>query len=163
MKRIIGLILIVILSLGLLPTTTYAYDEVLPEWQDIVLSQTEFESIAEKKTPVQRATGLIASYALGIKKSGNDLIIAGNTTCVAAVTKCGFKELVIQRRANSTQDWTDYVTYEDLYNDIPSYMLSKSITVGTGYQYRVTAIHYAKKNIFSTEKISNTSNTVVFA
>ena len=40
--------------------------------------------------------------------------------------------------------------------------ISKSLTVTSGYQYRVTCTHYAKKSLLSTQKINNTSNTVTF-
>ena len=55
---------------------------------------------------------------------------------------------------------TDYKTYDDLYTDGHTYILSKSIAVASGYQYRVTCTHYAKKNLFSTQKINNVSNVV---
>ncbi len=160
MRLLIAMIIVVI---SIVPINAGAVDEKMPMWQDVYLTAVELDEILPDSDVVERATFLIASYALGIKKEGNKLIIAGTTTGVSTVVKCGFKEVVIQRRANSTQEWQDYVTYEDLYDDDFSYLLSKSLTVATGYQYRATAIHYAKKNIFSTEKINNTSNTVVFA
>lgn len=141
-------------------TTANAADNETYEWQDIYLSQQQLDEILEVKNNNSRASGLIVSYSLNIDKNGNNLIIAGFTFCTTAVVKSGYKEIVIQRRANSSQEWQDYVTYEDLYDDSSSYMLSKSLTVATGYQYRATAIHYAKKNIFSTEKIDNVSNIV---
>lgn len=142
------------------PQTAFATGSETQYWQDILLTETEFNDIIEEKVVEEKATGLIATYSLGIKKSGSNLIIAGTTDCFLGVVKCGFKELVIQRRANSTQEWVDYVTYEDLYDEDTIYVLSKSITVGTGYQYRVTAVHYAKKNIFITQKLDNVSNVV---
>ncbi|MBQ7296248.1 MAG: hypothetical protein IJW86_08695 [Clostridia bacterium] len=164
MKKTVSTILaVILLFLFCNPTITLASDDVFVDWQDINLSESELNDILDIKTNNERATGLILTYSLGIKKDGNNLIIAGTTGCTSTVVKCGFKEVVIQRRANSTQEWTDYVTYKDLYDDGFSYMLGKSFAVGSGYQYRVTAIHYAKKNILMTQKIENTSNTVVFA
>ncbi len=163
MKKIISFILIFSLLISIASMGVYAKSENIVEWKDIYLSQYELNNMLSSEQNETRASGLIIKYSIAINRDGNELIIAGMTNCTASVVKCGFKEVVIQRRANSTQDWVDYVTYEDLYDDNFGYMLSKSITVGTGYQYRVTAIHYAKKNIFSTEKINNTSNTVVFA
>ncbi|MBQ4348143.1 MAG: hypothetical protein IJC79_00815 [Clostridia bacterium] len=162
MKKIGRVILAVIVVLcSVVPSSSVtATEKGLNEWHDIYLSQEIFNSIVETKSSDTRVTGLISTYALGIKKDGNQLIIAGSTDCFGDVVKCGFKEVVIQRRANSTQPWTDYVTYEDLYDNDFSYLLSKSITVGTGYQYRVTAVHYAKKNIFMTQKLDNVSNVV---
>lgn len=164
MRKIVSLILIIIMIfLTAFSVSANSDKQTTKEWEDVYLSKAEFDEFVLVNEVDARTTGLIASFSIGIKKSGANLIIAGTTTCVSTVVKCGFKEVVIQRRANSTQEWVDYVTYEDLYDDSFGYMLSKSITVGIGYQYRVTAVHYAKKNIFSTEKINNTSNTVVFA
>lgn len=163
MKKIISFILIFSLLISIASMGAYAKSENIVEWKDIYLSQYELNNMLSSEQNETRASGLIIKYSIAINRDGNELIIAGMTNCAVSVVKCGFKEVVIQRRANSTQDWVDYVTYEDLYDDNFGYLLSKSITVGTGYQYRVTAIHYAKKNIFSTEKINNTSNTVVFA
>lgn len=164
MKKILSLFIAFVLICSLSSSIqTYAKDNVIDEWQDIYLNKIEFEEIVMEKENAEKASTLIVAYSVGVKKSGNNLIIAGSTICNPDVIKCGYKELVIQRRIDSSSPWVDYVTYEDLYDDSPSYVLSKSITVGTGYQYRVTAIHYAKKNIFSTQKINNTSNTVVFA
>lgn len=165
MKKVLSVFLVAITVL-FSATSVKAFsinEDAISDWKDIYLTQQDFNDIVETKTVNERATGLIAVYSLGIKKDGNKLIIAGMTDCFTDVVKCGFKELVIQRREDSTKDWVDYVTYEDLYEDSFSYLLGKSITVGTGYQYRVTAVHYAKKNIFITQKVNNTSNTVVFA
>lgn len=160
MKKALCLTLVIVMLLCSLSVPTFAQNKEVPQWQDIYIPDSQVDDILEYNTNNSRAAGLILTFALGIKKDGNNLIIAGSTNCTYTVVKCGFKEVVIQRRANSTQEWQDYVTYEDLYYDSSSYMLSKSITVATGYQYRVTAIHYAKKNIFSTEKIDNVSNIV---
>lgn len=161
MKKIVSCFLAtIILFYMFIPQTTLAAEDEKQGWQDVFLTEGEFNDIVEIKGANERATGLIATYSLGIKKSGSDLIIAGSTDCFSGVVKCGFKELVIQRRANSAQEWVDYVTYEDLYIENTTYVLSKSITVGTGYQYRVTAVHYAKKNIFITQKLDNVSNVV---
>ena len=42
------------------------------------------------------------------------------------------------------------------------YNLSKSLTVDKGYQYRVTATHYAKKSLFSTQKVDSTTGYLTF-
>ncbi len=166
MKKILYSILIVCLSVVLLcgNLTAFAEDgEAQPEWQDITLTREEFDGILANNpnnavSPL--ATGLIIERSIGVQRSGNTLTITGKTYCSSSVVKCGFKEVVIQRRASSSASWSDYLTYTDLYVDTFSYILSKTLTVPSGYQYRVTCIHYAKKNIFSTQKIDNTSNIV---
>ena len=165
MKRIINtLVVFSLLFAFLIPQIAYASDNTdAPEWTDISISDSEFEAILENNPNNQiskRSTGLIDTYSIAVSKSGSNLLIAGRTTCSTDVTKCGLKEVIIQRRKNSSSSWSDYKTYDDLYTDGHTYILSKSIAVASGYQYRVTCTHYDKKNLFSTQKINNVSNVV---
>ena len=168
MKKFLLSVFSVIMVMFTLVPTAFAENEQKPEWQDLILTQEEFNAILANNIihtvdEETRANNLIHAYAIAISKSGtNTLNIAGVTTGTADVVKAGFKELVVQRRVNSSSAWTDYITYKDLYWDTGSYVLAKSITVPTGYQYRVTCIHYAKKNIFSVQKIDNVSNVLTF-
>ncbi|MCC8073936.1 MAG: hypothetical protein LIO62_07420 [Clostridiales bacterium] len=167
MKKIFSLIIIGCLVFTLfVPANVFAADiKEQSEWQDIVLSDEEFEKILSNNPNnniITYASGLIDSYSIGISKSGSDLIIAGKTTCTSNVTKCGFTKVIVQRRSSSTASWSNYKTYSDLYKDARSYTLSKKLSVTSGYQYRVTCTHYAKKSLLSTEKIDNTSNIVTF-
>ena len=162
--KALSLCLIVIM---IIPTTAAATEDVA-QWQDIVLTDDEFDAIISNSTVYKvsdndRASDLISMWTIGISKEGtNTLIIAGKTTGTSEVVKSGFKEVVVQRRTSSSASWSDYVTYEDLYWDEFAYVLSKSITVPTGYQYRVTCVHYAKKNFLSVQKIDNVSNVITF-
>ncbi|MBR3552100.1 MAG: hypothetical protein IKN72_01790 [Clostridia bacterium] len=109
------------------------------------------------------ASGLILQFYLVLsKKNSTTLNIAGLTDCNAVVVKCGYKNLKVQRRASSSDSWSDYYNYGNLYLDTFAYALSRNLTVDPGYQYRVTCKHYAKKNILNTQTISNTSNIVTF-
>lgn len=135
------------------------------EWQDIVLSDEKFEEILSNNpdnqiTPL--SSDLINRHFIAIQKNGNCLIIAGTTYGSSEVSKCGFTKVSIQRRSNSSASWSNYQTYSDLYNNSHQYILSKSISVPSGYQYRVTCTHYAKKNLVSTQKINGTSNILTF-
>ena len=143
----------------------FADDE--PDWQDIVLTAEEFNEILAQNPNNSASTcasGLILTYAIAIGgkvSSGSaKLVIAGETYCAPDVNKCGFTVVTIKRRTSSLSSWTTYKTYEDLYNDRPDYILSKTITVPSGYQWRVYCTHYAKKSILSKEKIDNYSNVV---
>ena len=166
MKKIFYSMLIVCLSVVMLCQnfTVFAENgEIQPEWQDITLTQEEFDSILANNPNNAIApctTGLIIERAIAVQKDGNSLIITGKTYCSSTVVKCGFKEVVIKYRASSSSAWSEYKTYTDLYVDNNSYILSKTITVPSGYQYYVTCKHYAKKNILSTETIDNISNIV---
>lgn len=166
-KAFLSVVSVIMVMFTLVPTA-FAANEELPEWQDLILTQEEFNAILDNNIIYTadedtRASDLINFWSIAISKSGtNTLNIAGKTTGTSQVVKSGFKEVVVQRRASSSSSWTDYVTYEDLYIDTGSYVLAKSLTVPTGYQYRVTCIHYAKKNFFSVQKIDNVSNVIQF-
>ncbi len=168
MKKVLLSVISLIMVIVTMVPTAFAQTVQVPEWEDLILTQEEFNAILANNTiytvnEENRATGLIAAYAIAISKSGtNTLNIAGQTAGTTVVVKSGFKEVVVQRRASSSASWTDYVTYEDIYIDEFAYVLGKSLTVPTGYQYRVTCIHYAKKNIFSVQKIDNVSNVIQF-
>lgn len=164
MKKFLKAALMVCLSLiMMMPTMAFAADEKAPEWEDITLTQEEFDKIIspyEINRENMRASGLIVAYAIGVQRNGSNINIAGKTYCNADVVKCGFSVLKVERRANSSSSWETYTTYSDLYRDSSAYTLAKTIYAPTGYQYRVTCTHYAKKSLLSTEKISNTSNIV---
>lgn len=147
----------------------FAEDNTNDDWQDISLTDRELEEIFALNTQSQstsmggaeaQATGLIINYAIAVSCSGSNLLIAGKTIGIPDVVKCGFTIVTIQRRKSSSYSWTDYRTYEDLYISTSSYTLTKSVAVTTGYQYRVTCTHYAKKNLLTTQKINNTSNAI---
>ena len=166
MKKTVSSILAVFLSLlFVFQTSLAALADEEPDWQDISLTQEEFDEILRQNPNNQIAaytSGLILSYSIGISKSGSNLVIAGTTFCGSNVKKCGFSVVTIKRRTSSTASWTTYKTYEDLYRDSYSYTLSKTIAVASGYQYKVYCTHYAKKSLLSTEKISNSSNVISF-
>lgn len=165
MKKIVRLLILsCLIATCLIPNVAFAaVGTSQPEWQDVTLTDEEFDAILSLNpnneiTPY--ATGLITGKNIAVSKSGNTLIIVGKTQGSSDVTKCGFSEVTIQRRKNANSSWSDYQTYKDLYSESKSYQLAKRVTVSSGYQYRVTCTHYAKKNIFSTQKIDNTSNIV---
>ena len=110
-----------------------------------------------------QASGLILNYDLtAVKKNSTTLTIYGTTTCDPVVVKCGFKNLKVERRANSSSSWSDFHDYGNEYVDSSHMAIGRDLPVDPGYQYRVTCKHYAKKNILNTQTISNTSNIVTF-
>lgn len=164
LKNTISRFLAILLSLlFIFQANLVVFADTEPDWQDVILTQDEFNNILSQNPDNQvnsRTSGLIAVYSIAISATGNTLLIAGRTICAVDVVKSGFTVVTIKRRASSTTSWTTYKTYEDLYKDAPSYILSKSITVPKGYLYRVYCTHYAKKNLFSREKIDNASNVL---
>lgn len=169
MKKILRSLLALCLVVATLVPSVFATEpDDLPQWYDVQLTEEEIAAILalNPNNPTTnentRASDLISFYSIAINKNGTTLYIVGKTTGTTQVVKAGFKEVVIQRRVNSSASWSDYITYEDLYWDEFAYNLAKAITVPSGYQYRVTCIHYAKKNFFSVQKINNVSNILTF-
>ena len=167
MKRFLKLMVISFLLFSfLIPYTAFAEtDQSQTEWQDIELTEEEFNALLANNpnnAVTTYTTGLITTYAISATKSGSNLIVTGLTRGSVDVVKCGFTKVTIQQRKNSSYSWSNYQSYSSLYADATGYNLKKTLAVDKGYQYRVTCTHYAKKSLFSTEKIDNTSNTVTF-
>ncbi len=157
MKKYLSIILSAVIALTcLIPFTAFAEDNT--EY-DTEFTQAEFESLEHVyAVSIQPySSGLITNHRLGIAKNSNNLVLSGFTQCSDEVIKCGFTKVVIQRRASSSASWSKYKTFNDLYSDSSYYKISKTIPVDKGYQYRVTATHYAKKSLFSTQKIDATT------
>ena len=165
MKKTIPIMLVfLVIVFCVVPTTALAANSTE---DDTYFTQEEFDILnpiyAEYEENLNtRATGLITKKNLSIAKDGTKLVIKGYTYGSDEVVKCGFKEVIVQRRSTSSASWSDYKTYKDLYSESTKYTLSKSLTVATGYQYRVTAIHYAKKSLLSTQKIEVATGYLTF-
>ncbi len=165
--KLVSIILSVIAMITcILPTTAFAANSNT-NTDDAFFTDAEFEALnpiyAEYEENLKaRATTLIEKKRLAIAKSGSALVISGYTYGTSDVEKAGFKEVVIERRKNSSSSWSEYKVYEDLYSSSAKYTLSKSVTVPSGYQYRVTAVHYAKASLFSTQKIEVSTGYISF-
>lgn len=118
------------------------------------------ETVEVQNEDMARISGLIATYYIGISASGTSLSFVAKMVCKTEVVKCGFKEIMIQRRKSSLDSWADYFSYKELYADGSSYTYAKTVPVTSGYQYRATCKFYAKKNLLSTQTINDTSNIV---
>ena len=161
MKKIIAVFLFLIMLLTSLSLNVLATDENIdnPEVLGFVLI-AESNSRVEGDINAARATGLITSYGLGLSKNGTTLNISGRTNCAADIVKCGFKNLVVERRKTSSDSWEEYYDYGNVYVDAASANLSTTLAVASGYQYRISCKHYAKKSLLVTQSISNTSGIV---
>lgn len=165
--KLVSIILSVIAMITcVLPTTAFAANSGI-NTDDVSFTDAEFEAlnpiyVEYEETSKARATGLITKRNIGIAKSGSALLISGYTYGTSDVEKAGFKEVVIERRKNSSSSWSEYKVYENLYSSNSSYTLKKSVTVPSGYQYRVTAIHYVKASLFSTQKIEVSTGYLSF-
>lgn len=132
---------------------------------DIVLTEEEFSSILSNGnmySSTNRATGLIDNGGVGIDNDYKMLRMAAIINCDMDVVKCGFEDIIVQRRASSSSDWTTYHQFDDDLADLFSHACIKAVTVVTGYEYRVICTLYAKKNIFSVQRIDTESNILAF-
>ncbi len=161
MKKHLSIILaLLVIILCFAPCTALASNNE----DNIIISDEEFDLLehVEGSYIETRTTGLIVDKKLVIAKSGSNLVISGYTICTSSVVKCGFTKVVIQRKKSSETSWTNYKIYNDLFSDSNTYNFSKSVAVTSGYQYRVTATHYAKKSLLSTQKIDVTTGYLTF-
>ncbi|MBE6816202.1 MAG: hypothetical protein E7520_00655 [Ruminococcaceae bacterium] len=161
MKRI--LLFLVVLVIFIIPSIS-AFAETNPASEDeYYISWEDFEKL-EHSTYVNhlsdKSSGLITYKSLNIAKSGNTLIVKGETRGSSDVVKCGFTYIKIQQYKNGS--WSDYKTYNDLYSNSNKFSTTKSITVASGYKYRAIGQHYAKKSLLSTEKIKSTTSSLSF-
>ncbi len=159
MKRIITLLLSLVLMFSFFNLNVIATNDenFTPYVVDFTLTP---DSNVETFQDNTRASDLIYRYGLSLSRSGTILTISGTTRCVVDVVKCGFKDLMVQRRKTSSDSWKDYFDIGDVYADTVAVNLNMDVSVAAGYQYRVTCKHYAKKSLLSVETVSNVSNIV---
>lgn len=163
MRRVLSIIFtIIILLCCLTPSCAFAYENKSDN--DLKYSYTTYQSdnFVSVEGVSLYSTNLIIKNSINISKDGTKLIITGLTQGTSDVVKCGFTKVIVQRKKSSTNSWSNYKTYEDLYSNSNKYNLNKSLTVESGYQYRVTVTHYAKKSIFSTQKIDSATSYLTF-
>lgn len=162
MKNFLSLF-VALIMLSLFNTSAFAKSDEVFAADDYITAQN-FENLEQVSSDDEEvsvcATGLITGYRVALAKDGNYLIIKGGTECTEEVKKCGFKYIKLQQYKNGS--WVDYKTFEDLYADSNSYTVTKSVAAEKGYSYRVVAQHYAKKSLFSTEKIVNSTSSLSF-
>ena len=162
MKKFLSLFFTVVM-LVLFNTSAFAKSEEIID-DDFYISAQDFKNLEQVSSDGGDvsvcATGLIINKSITLAKNGDYLIIKGTTECTEEVKKCGFKYIKLQQYKNGS--WVDYKTYEDLYADSNSYTVTKSVAAEKGYSYRLVAQHYAKKSLFSTEKIVDTTSSLSF-
>lgn len=162
MKKLISLFLAVLFCA--LPVFTAFAAEEEPARGDYYISEADFEKLeyvsSEDEGIAPYASGLITQKGLKLAVDGNNLVIQGYTTGTTEVKKCGFTYITLQRYENGA--WKDYVKFEDIYTESNYCYTTKYVAAAHGYSYRVTAKHYAKKSLLSTEKIEATTSSIWF-
>ena len=159
MKKLFSLLLCAVLLLTCGTFQTVAADE--EEFVPCVIDFSLTPSVDKNESGNSRVSGLILSYRLDVTLSGNTISIVAETNGSIDVVKCGFKNFVVERRKNGNYSWSEYHDYGDIYADTFAATVGTRITVESGYQYRVSCKHYAKKSLLLTQNISNTSNILV--
>ncbi len=158
MKRYISLVLFVIMMFSCCTFPANAADEELVSLR--MIDYSVVSPIAEASSDSSRATGLIGMYSLELSKTGTTLKILAKTYCIPEVVKCGFKNFVVERKKASGSVWSEYYDYGDLYIESNVAGVETTLAVESGYQYRLSCKHYAKKSLLVTQSVSNTSNIV---
>lgn len=159
MKRFLSFFLSILLIFPLFVVDVSATEKdiLTPYVTDFTLTT---DIVQDSSAGDNARASLIHSYGLSLSKTGNTLHITGRTYGSTEVVKSGFKDLTIQRRKTSEDSWKDYHDYGNVYIDATGANLDTTLVVESGYQYRISCKHYAKKNIFSVETIANTSGIV---
>ena len=160
MKRYVSLLICITLMFSFFAIDIRAIDDnsFIPYVGEFnITSDISENTYSEGNT---RATGLIQGYSLYLTKTGTTLNIMGQTYGSTEVVRCGFKNLTIERRKTSNDDWEDYYEYGNYYLDATVCSLDTTLVVESGYQYRISCKHYAKKNLLSVQTIANTSGIV---
>ncbi len=164
MKKLFKTVLIVIMCMvSVLPMKSFAADEEKILCHDAVFSEERIQEILALNPQDElstRATDLILTYNIAIAKNGSYIDMVAKMFCDNDVVKCGFKKLVLQKRATTSSAWVNCLTLEDLYDDSFAYSVGRTFSVPSGYQYRVVCTFYAKKSLLVTQKIEHPSNVV---
>ncbi len=162
MRRVIKLVFILTLCLTtLFSVNAQAYETEKITEHNIILTQNEINEIlaqGNRYTAPDRVTGLILDGSAAINNDYSLLQYVATIDCVTAVVRCGFEDIIVQQRKNSSYSWTDYYQFDDDICDYSSNTTVKAVTVAPGYEYRVKAVLYAKKNFFSVQREDIYSN-----
>ena len=160
MKRLVSFLLCVavLLTGGICQVSSAEEEKFVPYIIDFSLTSPVFETESESAEP--RVKGLILMYGIDLSVSGKNLVIRAETYCDDEVIKSGFKDFTVQRKKVTSGTWSNYCDYGFLYSNSYAATLNTTLAVESGYQYRISCKHYAKKNVLLTQSVSNTSNVV---
>lgn len=164
-KKIKAVFIVVFCFVSVFSSQAFALEKNEIEVNNIVLSQDEINEIlalGNTYAPEERATGLILRATAAIDNDHKLLQFVGTIGCRPEVVKCGYEDIIVQRRASSSSSWSHYYTFDDSLEESNTHTAVKAVTTVTGYEYRVTCTLYAKKNIFSVERIDMETNIIAW-
>lgn len=104
----------------------------------------------------------IRERQLGIINVDDTLVIRAYIQGRQEVEKCGFKKIMIQRRPKGQENWATYKVYRHLYTDGNECIFQKKQDVEAGYQYRVVATYYTKRNLFVSSQENEVTGALSF-
>ncbi len=104
----------------------------------------------------------IRERQLGIINVDDTLVIRASIQGRQEVEQCGFKKIMIQQRPKGQENWTTYKVYRPLYTDGNECTVQKKQEVEAGYQYRVVATYYAKRNLFVSSQENEVTGPLSF-
>lgn len=104
----------------------------------------------------------IRERQLGIINVDDTLVIRAYVQGRQEVEKCGFKKIMIQRRPKGQENWATYKVFRPLYTDGNECVFQKKQEVEEGYQYRVVATYYTKRNLFVSSQENEVTGALSF-
>ncbi len=150
-KKILCMMLIVLLAfVGAMPfdATVFAVES-----EDIDMSLLMNEDAITGYADNMTWGVYLASGTSTINKISSTKVGAGGTT--NAAKKCTVRITSILERKNSSGSWERVISWTQTNQDSFNAMISKSVTVPSGYYYRVRSYHYA-----STDTASSHTNAL---
>ena len=136
MKRFLKIALVVVLCIAsLFPMKSFAIDGEKVQWYNIDFPESEIQRILglnPQDEASTRASDLIVSYNVGIAKDGSTIKLVAKMVCDGDVVKCGFKKILIQKRATTSSSWSTCLTLEDLYYNGYAHSIGRIISVPYG-------------------------------
>lgn len=144
LRLLAGVLMLSLVAMMWSPTEVSAQDNVTDE-QEFSCLLTSEDAIIGKMGMQTRGAYLLNGVSV-IKEAGAGKIAAGGTT--TATQNCAVSVNVIVERL-SGGSWTRVTSWTGSLASSVSVSSSKTLSVGTGYYYRVRCVHYAASDVSS--------------
>ena len=144
MKKLLGLLLSMVLSVGCFGNAVFAQETTYPKVTHVY---TTTEDYASDEWSVDQRGAYLSSGTCSIARADSTHInISGLTTCTRTCDKV-ILTLYVERSTSYATGYGTYKTYHYTAEDV--YQLAKGISnikVDKGYYYRVAAVHSVTHN-----------------